>query len=247
MNNFKWIFFGLALTTLSFSGCIIDIDDDDGFFGNCVDGSGPIVTEELFLSDFDGIELSLPGQVILRQGPVQEVIVEGKANIIAELELDVRNGIWTIETDRCVEDIDQLTFFITLPHYRFLSIKGSGDIISDEFLQVEDLTLRISGSGDMDLGLHADDIDAKVSGSGNFRLEGTADDLELEINGSGDLHAFNLETDTAFIRISGSGDAEVNVFTHLTVRISGSGDVEYIGDPSLDIQITGSGEVKDVG
>ena len=47
-----------------------------------------------------------------------------KTNIIDEIELDVRNGIWKIEFNRCVRDIDQLRIFITMPtltslHFRF--------------------------------------------------------------------------------------------------------------------------------
>jgi hypothetical protein len=246
MNISKWFFLSLLLAALSLSGCFIDLDDDDDFF-NCVNGNGPIVTQEFFLSNFDGIDLELPARVFIRQGPEQEVIIEGKPNILDEIELDVRNGIWVIETDRCVNDIDVLNIFITMPEIRSLSISGSGSIESDEFLEVDDIDLRISGSGDINLGLIADDIEVDIPGSGDIVLEGTADDLDINISGSGDIRAFGLEADDIFIRISGSGDAELNVISSLTVRISGSGDVEYIGNPSLDIEISGSGDVRDVG
>lgn len=236
----------LSLLLLSgmMTSCFIDLDDDDGFF-DCIDGDGPLVETELFLDPIDGIDLELPVKVVLTQGPEQIIVVRGKQNIINELDLDVRNGIWDIEVDDCVSDLGNMTFFITLPNIRVLRISGSGEIISPDILLVDDLDLSIAGSGDMDLGLNADDIDMNIAGSGEIVLEGIADDLDFDVSGSGDYRGFGLECNTAFIRIAGSGDADVRVLDELIVRISGSGDVRFRGNPALDIQVSGSGEVID--
>lgn len=245
MKNFKWSFLMIALgISILAPACFIDIDDDDNFFG-CVDGSGPMVSVDLDLPTFDAIHYSLPGKVFITQSPVQSVRVEAKQNIIDELELNVSNGVWRIDTDRCVKDIDDFKVFINMAEVTELNISGSGDIISENFLTVTDIILRISGSGDMDLGLDADDIETDIPGSGDIDLEGTGDSLDSRISGSGDIRAFNLEVNRAKFNISGSGDAEITVFDDLDVRISGSGDVKYKGNPSVDVDITGSGRVVD--
>ena len=222
--------------------CFFDVDDDDNFFG-CVNGNGPIVSAELSLAPFDGVHLALPGEVFITQGETQSVTVEAKQNIIDELDLVVQNGIWRIDTDRCVRDVNDFKVFITIPTVTQLEISGSGDIISESFLNINDIYLRITGSGDMDLGLNADDIELDITGSGNVFLEGTADDLDVRITGSGDIRAFKQEVNTARVNISGSGDVEVTVIDELDVRISGSGDVRYKGNPTLDVSISGSGDV----
>lgn len=182
--------------------------------------------------------------MFITQGDDLKVRVEAKGNIIDHIELDVRNGVWEIETDRCARDLGDMRFYITMPVITELKIAGSGEIYSENFLEVDDILLGISGSGELDLGLKADDVDANISGSGSIKLEGTGDNLDLRISGSGDLRAFNLEMNTAMINISGSGDAEVRVLTELDVRISGSGDVFYKGNPaSIDANISGSGRV----
>lgn len=244
LQKFKsGVFFMLGL--LFFSGCIIDInDDDDGLLG-CTRGGGDIISRELFLDEFDRIELNLPAKVILTQGEQQEVIVEGYENIIERIELDVSDDLWVIETRRCVRDIDDLTIFITLPAYEELRIAGSGEIISETILEVDDIELYIAGSGDIDLGLAADDIDAKVAGSGNIYLEGGADQVDLEVSGSGSVKAFELTCEQADVRIVGSGDVEISVNTELDVRIAGSGNVYYRGNPVIDVNISGSGNVID--
>ncbi len=234
----------LAITGIfTVNGCFIDIDDDDGFF-NCVNGNGPIVTETLAVPTFTGISLNISAQVFITQGPLQEVVVEGKSNIIDELELDVNSsGVWEIETDHCVRDIGELKIFITIPDLSVLKISGSGDIVSQNTFVIGDIDMNVSGSGNIDVAMEADDIDASISGSGKVFLEGSADELDFRISGSGDLRAFGLQCRVANLNISGSGDAEVRVSDHLDVRISGSGDVFYKGNPTLNVQITGSGQV----
>ena len=120
-----------------------------------------------------------------------------------------------------------MRIFITLPDFDLINISGSGEIISETFLNVDDIDLTISGSGDIDLGIEADDIKSSISGSGNILLEGTADEIDFRISGSGDYGAFNLDSNRAYIEIIGSGDAEVYVGEQLDVKISGSVDVMY--------------------
>ncbi|MCB0570733.1 MAG: DUF2807 domain-containing protein [Phaeodactylibacter sp.] len=243
MKRIFWIISALAIT-ISAAGCFIDLDDDDDFFG-CVNGEGPSVTRTISISDFDGIELAISADVFITQGPVQDVVVEGKSNIIDELERDVHNGVWRIEFDRCVRDIGTLRVFITMPELTSLRVSGSGDIISENTFVTNDLEFNIPGSGNIDLAVEADDIDGELSGSGRLLLEGTADEVKYRISGSGDVRAFNLDCRTADISIPGSGDCEVTVSEFLKVRISGSGDVFFKGNPSLDVNITGSGNVID--
>ena len=244
MKQLQWMLFA-SVITLTASSCFVNINDEDGFFGSCIDGAGPIVTRELTVAPFEGIELPISGDVFLTQGPEQKVIVEGKDNIIDEIELDVQNGIWKIEFNRCVRDIDLLRVFITVPDLTRIRVSGSGDVVSENTFVIQDLEIDIPGSGNVDLSLDADDLDIDIPGSGRLTLEGLADETKYRISGSGDVHAFNLECRVADISVPGSGDLEVFVTELLKVRISGSGDVFYRGDPALDISITGSGDVID--
>ncbi len=245
MNNLKFIFALVCTGSLFLSGCFVDINDDDGLFG-CMDADGPITTIDLDLPEFTSITLAMEARVEITQGPEQSVTVEGKSDIFDELDLDVSNsGIWTIRTKDCVRDVDNLTFYITVPDLNEIKISGSGKIISTNTFIGGDIELKISGSGEIDIALEADDVEVEISGSGKVFLEGIGDELDLNITGSGDLRAFNLTTREGNIKISGSGDAEVRIEDRLDIRITGSGDVYYKGQPLLDISITGSGEVID--
>lgn len=240
MKRILFLTVGLALTLLQFS-CDFDFDFDDD--GPCIRGNGNFVSRELNVSSFDGISLEIPAKVVITQGNDREIIVEGESNIIAELDTDVRNGIWEIDIDRCVRNMDDLTIFVTVPDLNSLRISGSGTITSTNIIKTGDFDLSISGSGKIDVGLDADDIFNRISGSGDVILEGKANSLEHNVSGSGDLQAFKLLARNVDIRVSGSGDSEVNVSDNLKVRISGSGDVYYRGRPQVDVSVSGSGKL----
>ena len=229
--------------TLFFSGCIIDIDDGDDFFDRCVDGQGPIVTEEFVLSEIKGFDLNGTADIIIQQGNEQQIIVEGQQNIIDLIRSNVRGRIWEIDFRNCIENLSNLKITITIPEIEYMAISGSGSVFSPDPIVSDELALQISGSGDMDLLLEVAEVDADISGSGTMRLEGIADFHNIRISGSGDLKAFDFETLQTRIEINGSGDAEVNVVDDLNVKIRGSGDVLYRGNPALSVTISGSGEV----
>jgi hypothetical protein len=238
-NNLLWL---LPVAMVFFSGCFWD--EDENIWG-CVKGSGDIVSYEMDLDYFDGIKLREAADVFITQGPVQEVIVEAQENIIDLLDDDVDNDIWDIHFRKCTRKYKKMKIFITMPDITYVSVSGSGDIVGENVFDIDDLTLKISGSGTMDFGLDADDIDAKISGSGDIFLEGIADDLDYRISGSGDIRTFGLKASTADISISGSGNIEVWAEDHLSVNISGSGDVYFVGNPEIDVKISGSGRIID--
>lgn len=243
MKAFTWTV--LVLLLLGTPACFINIDDDDISIG-CRNADGPTDSFILNVANFDGIELNIAADVFLKQGNTFEVIAEGPEELIEDLDDDIRNGNWIIETRRCYRNTEELVLFITLPELREIRHNASGDIVSEDFFQVDDVDLVHTGSGQIDLGLEGDDVDARISGSGDIRIEGTADRIDLSISGSGDWECFDYEVRETDVTISGSGDAEVRVLDLLRVQISGSGDVLYKGTPDLEVNITGSGEVRDV-
>jgi Putative auto-transporter adhesin, head GIN domain len=69
--------------------------------------------------------------------------------------------------------------------------------------------------------------------------------VKTHISGSGKVYASNLEADKCDVRISGSGDVEINVKSDLDANISGSGSVTYKGNPShVNSHSSGSGKVR---
>ncbi len=228
----------------------------------CERGLGTRVTETVSVPDFTGIDLEISGDVYLTQGDELLVEVKGQENIIDLLDLDVTDGVWRIRFTECVRKVSDFDIYITLPKLTSAHLSGSGNIEGETPFDVDDLDLKVSGSGNISLDVTGNNITSKISGSGNIRLALDAQTLvstitgsgnnhltgkvpthDFEVKGSGDVMGFELITDDTFIKISGSGKAEVYADNTLDVDISGSGNVFYKGSPALDVKISGSGEV----
>ncbi|MEL7001168.1 MAG: head GIN domain-containing protein [Bacteroidota bacterium] len=246
-KRFKTIILLLALiTSITLNSC----DDDINFNGNCISGEGATVTQILTLSDFDGIELSVEGNVIVSQGPTQEVKVTGQQNIIENLSTSVSNGLWTITSENgCFKNYD-LTVEIIIPDLNLLNITGSGNINVNDFNNQNTLTIRITGSGNMTLNQFEGitNLNTTLTGSGTFRANSdilTLETLTVGISGSGEYKGFEISSNNCSVNVSGSGRSELTAIESLNVVISGSGTVAYKGSPSISQTITGSGRVVD--
>jgi hypothetical protein len=239
LKNLGFLLIGLV--ALGSQGCFIDFDDNDVF--GCTRGEGSTIREEITLSSFHSIDLTTSADVFLRQGPEQEIEVEGQANIIDLLNRNINGGTWRIDFDDCITSARDLKIFITIPDIESISISGSGDVFGENEFTCLDLELRITGSGDMDIFAEANSFDVRQTGSGDMHLEGFTNELDLVITGSGDFEGFLLESVDCDVTITGSGNAEVFARDNLNVRITGSGDVYYKGNPMIDVNITGSGSL----
>ena len=217
-------------------------------WGNGVKGKGEIVSKELNLAKFTGVELSTSGDVILTKGATQKVRVEAQQNIIDLLNTEISKGIWDIEFTKNVSNYKSLKIYITIPTLTKVGISGSGNIsTTNAFKNADDLFVFVSGSGNLDLDVSAKSTKTKLSGSGNIMLKGASDYQEIKISGSGNIKAYDFEVEEADVTISGSGECRVHVTQKLNARISGSGDITYRGDPSIRANVTGSGDVRKKG
>jgi hypothetical protein len=205
---------------------LISCEKDSFDFNNneCIDGSGMVVTESRDLGNFHSILNTVYADILITQGPVEDIIIEAQSNILEELETSVQNGQLIVETDRCI-DIDQaIKIFITIPEIRKLSLIGVGDFIAENEFNIDDLEVLISGSG-------------------NVSLKGEATTLDITLTGVGDVRAYDMTVNICNVVITGVGNVEVFVNDKLDVTISGVGSVYYRGNPIVNSTITGTGNV----
>lgn len=209
-----------------------------------ISGEGESITEVRNVDVFNAIELNTSAEVLLTQGPSQQVRVEGQRNILDVLTTEVRRGRLQIDTDKSLGEHNLIRIYITVPNVEALTINGSGAINGQNMMSVEDLRLEVSGSGEMDIHARASNIQSIIEGSGDIKLRGSSNGLIVNIGGSGDVQAFDLATERAEVVINGSGDGEVNARTTLKAVVNGSGDVRYRGEPAdRQFSMQGSGTI----
>lgn len=238
MKNVKLLLSFLIIGLLSTS-CLRDVF--------CEEGEGRIVTETLILDEFTGIDLQENASVTISQGEIQEIVVTGHGNIIDRLETDVNGGTWDINLGRdCFIDLD-LSIEITVPSLEELHVSSAGTIKVEDFADLENMNMSVSGSGILDIGQleGTKDIDIQISGSGEILAKEALelDRMNIELTGSGNFDGFDITTKEAEARISGLGNIFLTIEEYINIRITGSGDLHYKGNPIFDANITGSGQI----
>jgi hypothetical protein len=214
-----------------------------------IKGSGDLITETRQVSNFDSIDLSGSGEVIVTQGGSESLTIETDDNVMEHVKAEVVGGTLELGFEEGLNLIDhtRLIFTVGVDDLKSLEISGSGDIESD-MIETTRLDATISGSGDVQIGtLTADEVKAKISGSGEIDLAGEATAQDITISGSGKYRAGDLRSESAEVSISGSGDATVWATDSLDVNISGSGSVDYYGRPTMSTSGSGSGDVTSKG
>jgi hypothetical protein len=190
-------------------------------------GSGNIVSENRVVDYFDGVNSSGSATVNIRYGTIQKVEVKADDNIIRHVHTRIDNSILSLDMEDGYRYRDvSLTLNITIPRLTYIKNSGSGRFYASNFTGLSSLSV-------------------KNSGSGQIELDGSGNDLTIKNSGSGEVYAFNFRAKNAHITNSGSGTFEVYCTDNLRGKNSGSGTIYYKGNPSISFTNSGSGSIID--
>lgn len=211
---------------------------------NCIQGTGPIVSEKRDVANFSEIELDLNADIYLVQDTTVSLTFEAQENLINYIRTDVsRDKLRLYFKENCYLSDETIRFYISLRELSGITVDGSGVIDGNGAFSSEVVDLDINGSGKIMLNLVANKIDIDINGSGSIYLKGSSQKMKCDINGSGNVYASDHTAYKAFIDVSGSGDCEVYVHDLLDANITGSGSVYYSGNPEIQTHVKGSGSV----
>ena len=231
-----------------------------GMQAQTVTPSKKYITKELNnVSNFSSIKVLGSTDVEYRQssGSKTEISIYGSDNLVDLLEVSTANGVLQVNIKKGVKILSgerRLKVIASSPSLDEVDIKGSADVYLKGTIKGADLTLNITGSGDIEaenlqyanifaLVKGSGDIDLKnvkattvlseVNGSGDINMKGSAQKATLTVNGSGDISAEKLAATNVVATVAGSGDIVCYASRQLDARVSGSGDIEYKGSPSV--------------
>ena len=192
---------------------------------NNIQGSGNIISESRELNNFTSIILLGSLDVNIKTSESNNCVVVADDNLIPYIKTEVVNNKLNISLNESYSSEEKLVVNINTPNYDEVSLSGSGNINILDFKN-NNLSLNISGSG-------------------NITGNGEVETLVVKINGSGNLMSKEIKSKFATITINGSGDAEVFASDSISAKINGSGNIEYFGNPeNVDSIINGSGDIK---
>jgi len=203
------------------------------------------------LSGFNAVNVAGPFDVDIIQGATESVKVEAPADVMERILTEVNGGVLKIYNKHDNWNWGdfwghhkKILVHVTVKDINSINISGSGDVSFREGITANSLKLRISGSGDMTGKLNAKTLESSITGSGDMKLSGSAESSTVSVVGSGDFTARNLLTVSSAVRVSGSGDAEVNASDKVDAAVNGSGDVRYTGAAkNINSRKNGSGDI----
>lgn len=206
-------------------------------FLNIVTGNRNIKTKSYDLKNFTAVSCSGKWTVHIEHGADFSIKITSDENLFPFFDVFVGGGDTLYVNERGSHNLQstEQEVFITMPVLTRLRASGSPRGFISEFNQpAADLSLSLSGSGTITAdSLAVQNINMKISGSGIVSAYGKAHDMKASISGSGTIKARGLETDNTDISISGLGLAEVWATTTLKATISGAGMVRYKGNPTI--------------
>ena len=105
--------------------------------------------------------------------------------------------------------------------------------------------LALSGSGSIEAdGIDSEALNVTLSGSGAVNASGTAAGLDIRLSGSGNAELQALVARDVRSVVSGSGRILVTATESIDASVSGTGAITYGGDPpQVTTSITGAGVV----
>jgi hypothetical protein len=205
-------------------GWVVDWDGGRGWRhrdeGNSSDGATS--TREIAWPGGDRIEFDMPADVQYTQstGPAK-LVVTGPKDALDRLEL---NGGELEYGDDDDFDDSRLTIVMTAPNVRHFEISGDNKI---------DIT-----------GYDQDDLTVAISGHGEVTAKGRTQSENIAISGDGDIDMSGLAAKTARAGISGSGRAYLAPSDEANLSISGSGEIDLVTHPAkVSSDVSGSGRV----
>ena len=204
------------------------------------------------LSGFHAIDVAGSFDVYITQGSTESVKVEAPSNMMGRIITEVNNGVLRIYNKHDTFNWGdmwghhkKIVVYVVAKNLNSINLSGSGDAFFKDGIRAGNLKLSISGSGDMTGSVDEKNLECSITGSGDMKLSGRAESSGVTLVGSGDFTARSLQTVNCAVRVSGSGDAQVNASERVDATVSGSGDVRYTGGAKLiNSRKTGSGDIS---
>lgn len=211
-----------------------------------IKGNGNVISESRKTESYDKITLIGSPGIELIPGTEGSLTITAESNLIPYIETVVKGNELIVRFKENFNYTTRKGIKITVPveEINDLAIKGSGDIIGNTLLNLDNLNVTVNGSGDIVLNVSSQTIKASVFGSGDIELKGNTKNLIGKVDGSGDLKLKKLIAQNSELRVNGSGDIDSTTTEKVDAFVSGSGDIHVYGNPlNVTQNVKGSGDI----
>jgi hypothetical protein len=187
-----------------------------------VPGMGEIVTETIGVSDFNAVQLTGTGFMVIEHTGEETLTITGEENIVKAVTTDVVAGELRIELRDAFVPSTPLVYELTVSD--LVQVRGVGvSVIEVDGIRADTLTILANGS--------------------RIEAEGVVDVQDIRVVGAGNYQASGVMSRTAIAEVSDIGLAWVQVADTLWASVRDAGTVQYSGDPVVIEDISGNGKI----
>lgn len=214
-----------ACFVASLPGCMLLSGCVETFDGNGVPGE-----EVREVAGFDSI---------VSRGELEVVVTEGPFAVRVTIDENLLERVQTENNDGRVEvsifggnlgaSLPGPHVSVSMPSLLGLELSGSGRVTALDFSERADVSLRLSGAGELRWSGDAPGVAAELNGSGELTLAGSASRVSYRVAGAGALEAAGLRARSASIEVAGPGSVSATVDGVVDARVEGSGTIELLG------------------
>ena len=213
--------------------------------GDCFQTEGATTQQEVIVTSFETILVNRDVELIVKDGPEFQVIIETGENLINDVKVVVvDNELQITDNNTCnyVRGYGITKVFVTAPNITKIRSSTQYDISSDGILNYDEIQLicedyNAPGSftvGDFRMQINSEKLDIVSNNISSFYISGEVDDLIVGFySGAGRFHGEFLIAQNVNVYHRGSNDMFVNPQQSLTGELRGTGDLISLNNPPI--------------
>ncbi|GAA4893768.1 hypothetical protein GCM10023311_17950 [Flaviramulus aquimarinus] len=222
---------------------IIACDSENS--GDCFQKAGPIIQQEIELSDFNKILVNRDIELIIKEGAMQSVVIETGQNLMNDVTAIVADDKLTLtDNNACnyIRDYGITKVYVTSPNITEIRSSTQYEVSSDGVLTYPNLKVLSEDFSDSEL-FNVGDFRLQINNT-NFSLvfnnisicyiSGETDNLNVTFSaGTSRFEGRNLIAENVVISNRSSNDMIVNPQQEIKGKISGVGNVISVNKPPV--------------
>jgi hypothetical protein len=207
-----------------------------------------VTKEQKSITNYHSIDVSDAFNVFINLSETEEKIeVEANENLHRYIIIENNSNTLFIKLDNhiTIHHNPVLNVYITTKEITDFRASGASQIIIRDTLRTNDANIDLSGASLCNGFLEVKNLSIKLSGASKLELKGTGESTEVIISGASEIKAFHFSTGYLDANLSGASIASFYVTGEIDVDASGASTLLYKGPGWVDSQkISGASVVK---
>ncbi len=204
------------------------------------------------ITSFDRLRVDGAFDVRLEVGAQTRGIVEGDADALDAVDLDVQGTTLIIRRNRngAAErgsggPATPLVVRVAAPTLRTATVIGGGKLAISGIVRGQRIDLQVTGPGKIDAqAVDADELNVTVLGAGEVAVGGRARRARLLTSGSGTITATALTTNDLAVRLDGPGETSATARYTANLTSTGLGRITVAGSPACITNAVAGGPIS---